>query len=69
MDKIKRMYERIEKGVVGTYRKIERGTVRSYKKIEHGAVSGYLAVEDFFVKRLFAREGESAAQAKERLRG
>ena len=43
--------------------------VDGYKKIETGVVEGFEKVTDKCVEVLFAREGESAEQARERLAG
>lgn len=59
----------VEQGVVDTYQKIEDGVVGTYKKVEAGAVDTYAKVENFFVGKLFARDGESVEDAKKRLRG
>lgn len=50
-----------------TNEKIEKKVVDGYRKIEDGVVGGFEKVSDGFVERLFAREGESVGQAKERL--
>lgn len=55
--------------VVDGYKKIENGVVDGYKKIETGVVDGFNAVSDKFVEKLFAKEGESVADAKKRLSG
>lgn len=55
--------------VVGAYKKIESGTVGTYKKIEDGVVGGYTKIEDKFVDSFLTREGETIAEAKQRLRG
>ena len=55
--------------VVDGYKKIETGVVDGYKKIESGIVDGFNAVSDKFVEKLFAKEGESAEEAKKRLSG
>ena len=60
-------YKKIETGVVDGYKKIETGVVDGYKKIENGAVVGFGKVVDKCVEVLFAREGESAEDAKARL--
>lgn len=52
-----------------TNEKIEKKVVDGYKKIEDAVVGGFEKVSDGFVERLFAREGESVGQAKERLAG
>ena len=50
-----------------TNEKIEKKVVDGYRKIEDAVVGGFEKVSDGFVERLFAREGESVEQAKERL--
>lgn len=61
--------EKIAEGVVSGYKRIETGVVDGYKKIEQGAVSGFEKTADFFVEKLFTREGETVEQARARLRG
>ena len=61
------VYKNIEKGVVGTYEMIESGVVSGYKKVEQGAVSGFRKVSDFFIKKLFSREGETVEETRKRL--
>ena len=51
------------------YDKIEDAVVDTYKRVEKAAVEGYQKVEDAAVEKLFAKEGETAQQAKSRLRG
>ncbi len=58
----------IAEAVVSGYRKIETGVVAGYRKIEKGAVSGFARTTDFFVEKLFARDGETVEEAKARLR-
>lgn len=50
-----------------TNEKIEKKVVDGYRKMEDSVVGGFEKVSDGFVERLFAREGESVEQAKERL--
>ena len=64
---IKEAYEAIEEGVVGGYKKIETTVVSGYKKVETGAVNGFRKVSDFFIKKLFSREGETVEETRERL--
>ena len=66
---IKEAYEAIEEGVVGGYKKIETTVVSGYKKVETGAVNGFRKVSDFFIKKLFSREGETVEETRERLSG
>ena len=47
--------------------KIAEKVVDGYKKIEGGVVEGFGKVTDACVKTLFAKEGESVEEAKERL--
>lgn len=67
MAKLADINEKIEKTVVAGYKKIEDGVVGGYKKIEEGAVEGFQKVSDKFVEKLFAKEGETVEEAKERL--
>ena len=50
-----------------TNEKIEKKVVDGYKKMEDSVAGGVEKGSDGFVERLFAREGESVGQAKERL--
>lgn len=61
------MSSKIQKGVVDGYKKIEDGVVTGYKKMETGVVEGFGKVVDKCVEVLFAREGETVEEAKERL--
>ena len=61
------MGSKIQKGVVDGYKKIEDGVVTGYKKMETGVVEGFSKVVDKCVEVLFAREGETVEEAKERL--
>ena len=60
-------YKKVEDSVVGTYQKIESGVVGGYKKVEQGAVTGFRKVSDFFIKKLFSREGETVEETRKRL--
>ena len=62
-------YKAIEHGVVDTYKKIEDGVVSGYQKLEESIVEGFNKVTDKCVEVLFAKEGESAEDAKKRLMG
>ena len=55
------------KGVTSGYQKIEDGVVGGYKKIETGVVEGFGKVVDKCVEVLFAKEGETVEEAKQRL--
>ena len=67
MSKFVEANEKIAEGVVKGYKKIEDGVVGGYKKIETGAVEGFGKVVDKCVEVLFAKEGESVEDAKNRL--
>ena len=67
MKKIADVVERMGQVVTSGYKKIENGVVSGYKKIENGAVSGFEKVTDQCVAALFAKEGETAKEAKARL--
>ena len=69
MSKFVEANEKIAEGVVKGYKKIEDGVVGGYKKIETGVVEGFGKVTDKCVEVLFAKEGESVEDAKERLSG
>ena len=69
MTKFVEANEKIAEKVVEGYKKIENGVVGGYKKIETGAVDGFNKVTDKCVEVLFAREGESVEDAKQRLFG
>ena len=61
-------YKAVENGVVGAYKAVEDGVVGAYKAVEKGAVDAYRKVEDAMVDKLFRKDGETIAQAKDRLR-
>ena len=44
-----------------------RGIITAFEKMEGTVVDGYTKVEDAFVDRYLTKEGETVAQAKERL--
>lgn len=67
MKKLADVNEKIAEKVVEGYKKIEDEVVGGYKKIEEGAVSGFNKVTDKCVEVLFAKEGETVEEAKERL--
>lgn len=67
MKKLADVNEKIAEKVVEGYKKIEEGVVGGYKKIEEGAVSGFNKVTDKCVEVLFAKQGETVEEAKERL--
>lgn len=47
--------------------KIEKNVVEGYKKIEEGVVGGFQKIADNFVEKHLAKEGETVAEAKERI--
>ena len=59
----------IKKKVTEGYKKIENGVVEGYKKIETGVVEGWEKISDTCVEVLFAKDGETAEDAKKRLSG
>lgn len=69
MSKFLEANEKIAEGVVKGYKKIEDGVVAGYQKIEESIVDGFGKVTDKCVQTLFAREGESVEEAKQRLSG
>ena len=60
--------EKIAESVTGGYKKIETGVVDGYKKIEKCAVDGYTKIEDAFIGRFLTHEGETAEEARKRLK-
>ena len=67
MAKLADVNEKIAETVVDGYKKIEKSVVDGYKQIENGAVTGFNKVADKCVDVLFAKEGETVEEAKERL--
>ena len=57
----------METGAQDAYQKIESAVVGGYRKIEDGVVGGFNKMTDKIVETLFAREGETAEQARKRL--
>lgn len=66
--KIAQTTEQIATAVTNGYKKIETGVVDGYKKIEKGTVDGYTKIEDKFIDAFLTREGETVAEAKQRLK-
>lgn len=60
--------EEISKKVVGAFEKMEGAVVGGYEKVEAAVAGGYTKVEDAFVERYLTRDGETAEDAKARLR-
>lgn len=67
MKKIADVVDGMGRAVTSGYKKMESGVVSGYKKIENGAVAGFEKVTDKCVGVLFAKEGETAEEAKARL--
>lgn len=59
--------EATAEAAVSGYKKIENGVVTGYQKMEDGIVTGFNKVVDKCVEKLFARDGETAEDAKKRL--
>ena len=47
---------------------IAKKVVDTFEKVEEAVVGGYTKVEDAFVERCLARDGETTAEAKARLK-
>ena len=69
MSKLVEINEKIAETVVDGYKKIENGVVSGYQKIETGVVDGFNKMTDKIIEKVFAKEGESAEDAKARLNG
>ena len=67
MAKLADINERIAEKVVEGYKKVENALVDGYKNIENGAVDGFNKVSDKCIEVLFAKEGETVDEAKDRL--
>lgn len=48
--------------------KISKKVINTYKKIEDTFVDGYTKIEDTFVDHYLTKDGETIAEAKERLK-
>ena len=68
MTKIEEANERIAEVVVDGNKKIETGVVDGYKKFEGGVVGAYQKIVDGFVEKYLAKEGETAEEAKARIK-
>ncbi len=55
-------------GLVKVNEKIWKKVSGAYEKIEKAVVGGYITVEDAFVERYLTKDGETAGEAKKRLR-
>lgn len=69
MAKLAALTERIAESAVFAYQKTETGAVHAYEAVEAAAVNSFNAITDKCVEVLFAKTGESVAEAKTRLRG
>lgn len=54
--------------IVKANEKIAEKVVGTFEKIEDTVVGGYSKIEDAFVDRYLTKDGESVADAKERLK-
>ena len=54
--------------IVKANEKIAEKVVGTFEKIENTVVGGYSKIEDAFVDRYLTKDGESVADAKERLK-
>ena len=61
--------EKIAGAVVDGHQKMEDGVVGTYQKLEKGVVGTDQKIEDGFVERFLTKDGETAVEAKVRLRG
>ena len=59
---------KIAQQAVKTYEKIEEAVTGGYKKVEDTVVGGYTKIENAFVDRYLTHDGETAEDAKARLR-
>lgn len=65
--KLVKANQKIADEVTKGYKKIEHGVVDGYKKIENGAVGAFNKIADAFVDQYLTRDGETVAEARERL--
>lgn len=68
MTKIADINEKIAENVVKKYKKIEKTVVEGYNHIENNAIEGFNKVSDKCIDVLFAKEGETIEEARERLK-
>lgn len=66
--KTKNTVEHLAKSTTKVYKAVEKGVVTGYKAIEKGVVNGYQKIEDKFVEAYLTKEGETAEEAKKRLK-
>ncbi len=67
MARIADWIEQMGESVTRRYRKLESGVAGGYRRIENGAVEGFTRLSNKCIEVLFAKEGESAAEARTRL--
>lgn len=67
MKKIADIVDEMGQAAASGYKKLEDGVVSGYKKLETGAVTGFEKVTDKCVEVLFAKDGETAEEARARL--
>lgn len=58
----------VKSKIVKANKKIAEKVVGTFEKIEDTVVGGYNKIEDAFVERYLAKDGESTADAKGRLK-
>lgn len=68
MAKIADRVEKMGQTATGIYKNVENFAVNSYQAVERGAVDGFARACDKCIDVLFAKEGETVAEAKERLK-
>lgn len=54
--------------IVEANKKIAKTVTEGFSKIEEGVVEGYSRIEDAFVDRYLTKDGETVAEAKQRLK-
>lgn len=68
MAKIADRVEKMWQTATGIYKNVENFAVNGYQAVERGAVDSFARVCDKCIDVLFAKEGETVAEAKERLK-
>lgn len=63
-----KLYKMAKSKIVQANKKIADTVVDGYKKIENAVVGGYTKIEDMFVDMYLTHDGETAEEAKERLK-
>lgn len=67
MNKFADHIETVSTRLTAVYQAIERGAVGGYRAVETAAVTGFTRFSDKWIAALFAKEGESTAEARARL--